>query len=229
MFLKNGERGLLVGQTGSGKTQDAIFQLRHAAQWPIVIFDTKIEPDFFGVPEGDDSIELVESIQDFEKYSRKLRRDYDDYILVRPSMDEIQNFETLDMYSRIAYDRFGKALFYYDEMYNWHNRGVPGNGLVGMLTRGRSKGKTMLMASQRPGWISRFCITESQKFYIHRLTDMRDKKALSEVIPDFHLYPDPAKFHFYHYEIGNHEAPQMIAPVPYQKLDKSKIFSKKWI
>lgn len=229
MFLENGERGLLIGQTGSGKTQNAIFQLRHAKQWPVIIFDTKIEDEFFGIPEGDQSMDLVEGIDQFEAYSKKARKDYADFILVRPLTNELQDFETLDKYSGIVYEKFGKCFIYYDEIFNWHNRGSIGNNLLGLLTRGRSKGKTVLMASQRPSWISRFVISESKKFYLHFLSDVRDIKRIAEVVPYYDHYEEPPEFHFYFHHIGKMKEPLLHLPVPKQDLEIKKIFREKWL
>ena len=228
LLLERGERGLLVGQTGSGKTQDAIFQLRHAKQWPVIILDTKIEDAFFGLPEDDDTIDLIQSFDELEKYAKQNRKHFADYILVRPSIDETQDMEVLDNYCRLLYNKFGACFIYFDELYNWHNGGRCTNGMIGLYTRGRSKGKTVLGATQRPAWISRFCLTESQKFYIHNLTDARDWKTLAEVIPGFMEVARPPKYHFNFYEVGKDKV-QLFSPVPFQTLDKSKVFKHKWL
>jgi hypothetical protein len=86
-----------------------------------------------------------------------------------------------------------------------------------------------LQSTQRPSWICRFCFTESQKFYIHGLIDERDRKTLDSMIPSFSRYPIPPKFHFYHFEVGEHTEPQLYKPVPFEKLDRKKIFSRKWV
>lgn len=215
MLLEKGERGLLVGQTGSGKTQNALFQLRESRVWPIIIFDTKIEDAFLDLPVKGDSIDMVESFAEFEKHSKLRRNERPDYLIVRPSIAEAQSPELMDEYTQLAYNKFGSGLFYYDEIYNWHNNGQAGPGLIGLLTRGRSKGKTVLMATQRPSWISRFCITESQKFYIHWLADQRDKKTLAAVIPNFDKLGELPPFHFWHYSTKEHRnAPRIFKPVP---------------
>lgn len=229
LFLEKGERGLLVGQTGSGKTQNAIYQLRNAPVFPVILFDTKIEDAFFGLPEDDDSIELIGSLADFEKYAKLPKAKMADYILVRPGIHELQDYDILDQYCACAYERFGACTVYFDELYNWHNRGIPVNHFVGLLTRGRSRGKSVLQSTQRPGWISRFCFTESQKFYIHKLIDSRDKKTLDSMIPDFSSLPNPGKYGFYFYDVGHMDTPAEYGPVPYQELDKGKIFKRKWI
>lgn len=223
LLLDKGERGLLIGQTGSGKSQNAIFQLRNAKVWPIIIFDTKIEDAFFGVPDDSESLEVIESLSDFEKHSKLPRNKMPDFTLVRPGIDEMQDFELLDAYSGIAYHKFGPVFLYYDELYNWHNNGRAGNNMLALLTRGRSKGKTWLGSTQRPCFISRFCFTESQKFYVHLLSDVRDKKTVENGIPNYSRLGNPPKYHFYHYEVGHHDAPQLIAPVPFQELTKADI------
>lgn len=232
MLLNKGERGLLIGRTGSGKTQNAIFQLKNAPIWPVIIFDTKIEDAFFSVPEGDETLDVIESLEEFDNASKAPRKTWPDFFLVRPAMHEAQDPDLLDEYSRIAYQRFGPAFIYYDELYNWHNQGRAGSWFTGLLTRGRSKGKTVLMASQRPSWVSRFCLTEAEKFYLHQLTDNRDLKTLSEVIPGLEESGPPPKYHFWHFNHGEHEKPQLYLPVPYTKPDpanKRKFGKQKWI
>jgi hypothetical protein len=48
-------------------------------------------------------------------------------------------------------------------------------------------------------------------------------------VPDFSKRPVPAEYHFYHFDASQHEAPQLYLPVPYQELDTTKIFKKKWL
>jgi hypothetical protein len=228
-FLDVGQRGLLLGKTGSGKTQDAIYQLKNPPVFPVIIFDTKIEDAFFSVPEDDDTMEVVNSYSDFVKLSKKPKNEIPDYILVRPEVYEVVDVDELDKYSQLVFHKFGKCFVYYDEMYNWHNNGKCGAGVLSLLTRGRSKGKTTLMASQRPSWLSRFCFTECEKFYIHRLTDERDKKTLDSIITDYSKTKNPLPFHFHHFEIGKHDEPILYKPVPETKIVESKIFSKKWV
>lgn len=228
-LLKKGERGLLVGQTGSGKTQNAIFQLRHAPVYPVLVFDTKIEDSFFALPQGDETLDLVQSVDELTRYSKQPPKQWADYILIRPAINEIQDFSALNEYCGLAYHRFGPATVYFDEAYNWHDRGTPPPNLIGLLTRGRSKGKTTLIGTQRPSWISRFCFTEAQKHFIHFLGDERDRKTLDAVIPNFSTLPDPPEFHFWRYKVGSRQIPQLCAPVPLTEVDQSKIFNRRWL
>jgi hypothetical protein len=229
-FLKKGERGLLIGQTGSGKSENAIFHLHHAPVFPVIMFDTKIEDNLFKVQQKNDTLEVCNSYDEFLKVSKLNKKEMPDYILVRPEVHEVNEPELLDKYLNLVYHSFGACYYYLDETYNWHVRGQCGAGLLGLLTRGRSKGKTGLMATQRPSWISRFCFTESQKFYLHHMLDMRDRKTVDSMVPDFSSLPKPPKYHFYHFEVAKHDAPVLYSPVPFTELKDKQIHSKfKWI
>lgn len=230
LLLEQGNRGLLVGKTGSGKSQNAIFQLRHAVGSPVIIFDTKIEDCFFSLPEGDEELEVVNNFDEFKALAKRAAKDWPDYILVRPSADEVRFWEPLDNYTHFVYNNFGKCFIYFDEMLQWHKNMQAGSGLINLLTRGRSRGKTTLMASQRPAWISRFCFTESDKFYVHKLNDQRDYQSLSAVVPNIESVARPPRFHFWHYDTGaDMESPVLFKPVPFTPVDNTKIFSRKWL
>lgn len=230
MLLKKGERGLLVGKTGSGKTQNGLFQLMHSELWPRIIFDTKIEDAFFSLPQGDETIELVTGHDEFLKYAKNTKKkDMPDYILVRPTAQEFVDPEMLDEYMNTVYMNFGACFLYIDEVGNLHKNGRALPQLMNILCRGRSKGKTTLMATQRPAFISRSCLTESDRFYMHRLTDMRDRKTLAEVVPDFDKYAPPPPYHFYYFAHSGDEAPKLFSPVPELEINESKIFLRKWL
>lgn len=231
MFLKRGERGLLVGKTGSGKTQNGLFQIMHSDLWPVIIFDTKIEDAFFSVPVDDEKLILIEGLDDFIKYAKTKRKDLHDYILVRPLGNEYTEPEILDEYMKVVYDSFGACLLYIDEVVNLHKNGRALPHLMNVLCRGRSRGKTTLMGSQRPAMISRSCLTETDRFYMHKLTDMRDRKTLAEVVPDFDKYQPPPEYHFWHYSHKDHETCELFKPVPEVKINpaKKKEFKKLWL
>lgn len=230
-FLQRGERGLLVGKTGSGKSMQGYLHCQHAAVWPVIMFDTKIEDQFFSVPNyaAGETLELIQGVAHFEEYAKTLKRDLADFILVRPTEHEFQDPEAMDEYMRVCFHKFGACFIYLDEVGNFHKNGKALPNLMNILCRGRSKGKTTMMASQRPSGISRSCITESDRFYIHKLTDQRDKDTLSYVIPDFNKTKNPPPFHFWHFSTSDHEIPELFSPVPLLEIQNHKIYSKKWL
>jgi hypothetical protein len=175
-----------------------------------------------------DSLDVVEGLPNLQRYAKQPVKDQADYIIVRPTIVESQDFDALSDYATLVYNQFGKCFIYFDELYNWHNQNRPTNGMIGLYTRGRSKGKTVLGATQRPSWISRFCLTECQKFYIHDLIDKKDKQRLADIIPDYMESKPLKKYHFHFYETGE---PGVItfSPVEIVKHDISKVFTQKWI
>lgn len=205
---ETGERALIVGQTGSGKTAFATWILVRVPIAPIIIYDTKDETKF---PKLKGSI-IVESKEGIKEH-------YDnpeiDYIIVRPPVEMLGKWEELDELLFYHYTHFRNTVCYIDELYSFHNNARAGKGLIALLTRGRSRGITTIMSTQRPAMISRFAITESQKVYAFRLGDKQDRKRLSDVIPNFDDLPLPPKHGFYFYESGE-DAPELYKPI---KLD----------
>ena len=235
ILLQRGQRGIIVGQTGSGKTIGAIWQLQQSALSPVIILDTKGEPAFNKIARGETEpgagdAERLEIYDDGETFLKAWkRRDQPEYIIVRPSAEEIAEPLAMDLILTGIYNAGKSCLVYIDEAYQWHIAGRAGPGLVGLLTRGRSKGMTTLISTQRPAWISRFCFSEAQKFYIYRLSDKRDMKTLAEYIHDFSNKTVAKKHHFWYYNVDM-EACLSYRPVPLPDLPEQVIdLRDKWL
>lgn len=207
---EHGERALIVGQTGSGKTVFSVFLLRHIPTAPIFIYDTKDEPKFRKLP---NSRVVITPQQAMEAYHDETV----DYIIVEPPVEMLGNPEELDHYLYFHYLNFRDSVCYIDEAYTFHNNGRAYRGLIALLSRGRSRGITTIISTQRPQGISRLCITEAQKVYVFRLADKLDRKRISDVIPNFDDYKLPPKHGFYYFESGEDNA-HLLRPV---KLDRS--------
>lgn len=204
-----GERALIVGQTGSGKTAFACWALAYCR--PGVIYDTKIEPKFSAMPGN----RVVDSWRDLRRVwgkEKHLR-----FVVFRPPVSEVSDPEKIDHYLMRHYNELKHTTCYVDEAYQFHNAGRCGAGLLSLLTRGRSRGITTILSTQRPRWISLFCITESQRFYIFRLVDRNDRKRFAEIIPGFDADSDVAK-HYFRYCDFDLDRPIVFSPVT---LDKS--------
>jgi hypothetical protein len=208
LIPQEGERALIVGQTGSGKTAFAAWLLRRLPGSPVIVYDTKEEDKFAAlVPHRivETVPEMIDAVDD----------ETVDYVIVRPPVSALREPEALDEYLMVHYERFRKIAAYVDEAYTFHKNGQAGPGLIALMTRGRSRGITTLLSTQRPAWISRFCVTEAQRLYVFRLTDKADKKRIGDVVPEFADMPNPPKHGFYWYETGQ-DAPRLMQPV---KLD----------
>lgn len=207
---ERGERALIVGRTGSGKTAFAIWLLQNIPDSPIIIYDTKIEPKFETLPHS-----IV--VEDFADIHKIIDEAMHDYIIVRPGIHVLDNPEYLDGMLLWHYHHLQGFPAYIDEAYTFHSSsGRSGPGLVALLTRGRSKGITTIISSQRPVMISRMCITEAQKVYAFVLRDKKDRVRLDDIMEDFSKLPKPPKFHFFYLDLSDMETPILMAPV---KLD----------
>jgi len=195
LHLEPGQLGLIVGQTGSGKTAGAVSMIEHSPITPKIILDTKGEDKFDRFLTGDNL-----EITNIREYRKLKYNKLPEYTILRPNRFELHDSVFLDLYADKTYLFGNRLLFFADEIYQLHNNGRAGPGLLGILTRGRSKEITFLGGCQRPTWITRFCLTETQKFYIYRLMDSRDRKNLGEVIYGFSRLSPAAKYHFYYHD-----------------------------
>lgn len=213
ILLLPGERGLLVGQAGSGKTYAAAWMLRHTQQ-RAVIFDTKTEPVFLSVARGRNTIVVHSRAEMMKALDAKNTRDRAHYIIVRPPPSELSDPMSVDAYLESIYHAHTNLFVFIDEAYQLHRNSQAGPGLIGLLTRGRARGLTTLVATQRPAWLSRFALTEANKFYIFRLTDRRDWQRLGEIVPGIPkegiMLP---KHRFIYHEQGDDRVYRM-APLP---------------
>lgn len=204
----SGERALIVGQTGGGKTALATFILMRIPVAPCILYDTKEEAKFPKLP---NSI-IVETMTECAK-------EYDnpeiDYIIVRPPLDLLDKPKELDEYLLYHYHNFKHSTAYIDEAYSFHHNSRPGTGLIGLFTRGRSRGITTIISTQRPRHISLFLMSEAQKVFVLSLGLKDDRKRMGDVIPGFESLPLPPKYGFYFFESGD-TAAQLFKPI---KLD----------
>ena len=200
-----GERALIVGQTGSGKTAFATWLLERIPTSPIVIYDTKEEEKFPALPNS----RLVHNQTDCDEAINDLTVDY---VIFRPPVDQQGNPEILDGYLWHHYQHYKGIVAYIDEGGTFHRNTRAFKGLIALMARGRSRGITTILSTQRPVGISRSIISEAQKVYAFKLGDRRDRKVLSEVVPNFDHLPLPPKHGFYFFESGQ-DAAALFEPI----------------
>lgn len=202
-----GERMLIAGQTGSGKTTFATWLLQRLDRYPRIILDTKVEPKFKAMPESLVVLTWPEAV----RAVRRIRPPR--HIVLRPPVAVASDWEALDDLLKAHYHDMRGLPVYIDEVYQVHNGGRAGPGLVGLLTRGRSRGITTIMSTQRPLWLSRYALTEAQRFAVFRLLDRQDRRRIGEVTP----YPVDAVLPRYQwaYWDGEMDGYKLFAPIPY--------------
>lgn len=197
--IKNGEHVLAVGQTGSGKSVLLQDLIKSATVAPVFIMDSKCDDGFLTLNRSDEDLTIFDAgLAAFSRLIKQPSRKIPTYLVIRPPVEEVTDPDILDAYIMLIHQNFkGACIIVIDELYMLHKNGRAGAGLSGALTRGRSKGHSLYGATQRPSWISRFCISEMSHYYIFRLMEVDDRKRFSHVGYDKNKMLD--RFHFFNY------------------------------
>ena len=190
-----GKHAVIVGQNGSGKSQQLIYLARNNEQ-PVVVFDTKIDDDFIHLATPSQKLVVVNNFREFLKALKQ--KDWH-YLIVRPQKFELSNPIALDNYLDVLNEL--KALtICIDEAYPFHGKaGRCYQGLLALLTRGRSRKLSVICCTQRPSWVSNFIYSESSYFFIYRLVQKKDRKTISDMIPYNEEVPE--NYHYFYYDL----------------------------
>jgi hypothetical protein len=198
------QRAVIIGKTGSGKTQAAAWMLSQKTfdRRPFFIIDFKL----------DDLLNDIPSLQHI-KLGEKLPKKPGLYA-VHPTPGEEDAVEEFLW----SIWRKGNAGLFIDETY-LINKNSP--AFRALLTQGRSKRIPMLMCTQRPVDVSRFCFSESEYVYLMGLNDQRDYKTVREFVPErvantskrFDVSVPLPPFHGYYFD-GTKTHGYVMKPVP---------------
>lgn len=163
-------RIFVTGTSGSGKTELSLAMAALSPK-PLVVIDTKYDPSIkdFSKRHG---IKIVYDLPDW----RGIKND----VIIRPPAEYIANPKLIDAWLAGAFDCKYVPTILIDEGYQVgaSNRSL-GIGVSGLWTRGRAFGMRTIFCAQRPAWISRFVLTESDTYFIGYLKDETDRKALA--------------------------------------------------
>jgi hypothetical protein len=104
--------------------------------------------------------------------------------------------------------------------------GVNNDGFDSNLTQGRSKRIPMIICTQRPAWISRFCFSEASFIQVFDMTDDRDILTVEGFVPLDWNRETPLKDHqSWYYKVSNK---QLVRFNPCPNMDETlKVFEKK--
>lgn len=195
-----GQHALIAGKNGSGKTAFAVWELIRIPTAPIIVYDTKVEPKFLALPASKVVITIAEMLE-------AARDESIDYVIVRPPEELLGDASALDEYLWQQYLHIHYSVAYIDEGYTFHTRsGQAFKGLQSLMQRGRSKGITTIISTQRPIRIERAIVSEMSKAYLFLLQDKRDREAIDNLIPEFSKLPLPKRHAFYFWETSLDQA-----------------------
>ncbi len=186
-----GKHAAVIGKNGSGKSQQ-LMRLALMCEQRVVILDTKLDDDFLFLAYNSEILEVAES---YKETIKALKRGVFDYLIIRPQDFELASPEALDNYL-VLLARQKTTTIFIDEAYMFHSAaGRSGPGFTALLTRGRSRGLSLIVATQRPAWLSLFTFSEASYFYIYDLGLAKDKAKVREFVP----LPKEYEYATYHY------------------------------
>lgn len=170
-FIPPGKRCALTGQAGSGKTYlGKWLMLKSPMQW--VVIDSKHDSGF-------DDWRPVAGLLSM----RALKRAWTDrpIVVIRPTPRQTKA-EILDAYLGDLHDGYVGFGTFIDELYQVVRRGQPGDGLTGMVTRGRDRKQSIIMGAQRPSRVPLFMFSEANFIATMRLSLPDDRHRIYEYV-----------------------------------------------
>lgn len=206
--LKPGSRTIAAGRTGSGKTSLAkwLVESRNAQHW--VILNPKHTAGYDALPDA-----VVLNGWDGKKFDRAITEHRFTVINFKPQELSADFMDSVLWYIHETYNNIGILA---DEMYYLHKFGEAGDGLIGILTRGRERKQTFLGLVQRPKRISLFAFSESDYIVSLALNLESDRKRMVESTGDNAFINPLPKFHWRWYTVDD-DSSTLWGPVPLSK------------
>jgi len=167
-----GKRAIIAGRTGSGKSTLGKWLLaRSPGRW--LILNPKWTSAYNSLPDSN----VVKSL-DIRKIEKSMMSHH--FTIINPGKDEA-NAESMDYFIETMHDSYSNFGICADELYTLHRgNGTAGDGLIGLLTRGRELKQSFLGMTQRPAFISKFLFSESDYICGMSLALHDDRKRMYE-------------------------------------------------
>ncbi len=199
--IRAGERLNLTGRSGSGKTYlSRWFMLRAPLRW--VVIDSKHDPSF----DQDTPIDGLAAASKIVKRWEKTP-----IVVVRPTPHE-NSPAALDNYVGFLHECFDNFGVNIDEAYQVANGPYPGPGLKGLLTRGRVRNQAVIVSSQQPAFIPKFCFSEANYFANMTLTLPEHRARIREFVGDDRVMEKFKKREWWWYDVDE-DTLQKFGPV----------------
>lgn len=175
-LIKPGTRTTVTGRTGSGKTSLARYLMEKRSRQHWVIFNPKHTAGYKDM-EG----AIVLNKWEAKKFDKAIGEHR--FVILNFAKNET-NHEFMDAVVSYLHDTYDELGFCFDELYYMHKNMEPGEGMVGLYTRGRERKQSVLGLVQRPKRISLFCYSEADYIAGMALNLESDRKRMVEATGD---------------------------------------------
>lgn len=170
-----GQRAIAAGRSGSGKsTLGRWLLLRSPGHW--IILNPKHTKAYDALPGA-----ITLNNLNLEKLEKAMGENR--FVILNPKPNQCTP-EVMDAFIEWLHLNFTNVGLCCDELYTVHFNGRAGPGLTGWLTRGRELGQSFLGLTQRPAWISKFLLSESNFIVEMSLTQKDDRKVIYDLVGD---------------------------------------------
>lgn len=189
------DRAILIGATGCGKTMLARFLVDDPAKPFSVVYDAKglISSPMLQKPQDRWLSHKVYTNFDMLTADQKKGIEKgvlaDPRVIYRPPIEEERDYQAQDAFFEWIYDRWFTRL-YVDEAYSILGGTTPSQYLQACLSRGRERGISTVISTQRPARIPVITMSESEHIFVFRLNAKNDRERAGELID-----VDPYEFH----------------------------------
>ena len=177
------DRAILIGATGCGKTLLVRFLMNDPAKPYSVVYDTKglISSPMLQKPQDRWLDYKVYTNFDMLIESQKKRLEEEPRVIYRPPVEEERDYRAQDEFFEWIYDRWYTRV-YVDEAYSILGGTNPSQYLQACLSRGRERGISTVISTQRPARIPVITMSESEHIFVFRLNAATDRARAAELI-----------------------------------------------
>jgi hypothetical protein len=204
--LGKNDRGILIGATGCGKTTLARFLIEDTEKPYSVVYDAKASDaigEWAGLPPYENPGKALRPTMALYTDLDELPYAEERRIVYRPPYTEERDPVKQDKFFEWVYWHYRRRL-YVDEAYALLGGSNPSFHLQACITRGRERGISTLIATQRPKRIPLITMSEAEHYYIFRTQMPEDKVRIFELTGiSIEEQIDLKRFEFYYFNVYN--------------------------
>lgn len=193
------DRAAVIGATGTGKTTLARYLVEDRAKRCSVVYDAKIS----------DSISAWSTHAFYDDFER-LKRAEEYRLIYRPSFRESMDGDAQEAFFEWIYWRRYTRL-YIDEASAIRGGVNPPFSLQHILARGRERGISTVVSTQRPKRVPLIFFSEAEHFFIFRLNMVGDRERVFELTGiDPYEQTTLEKYEFFYYSVDTGQPSQRL-------------------